>query len=413
MRIGITIGIQKKNESIWINGIKMNAIFLAKALKLTGHKVTIIDTSNKIGVPKQEDLDFDIKEFPTKRLNDEHPNLDLLIMLGTSLPQEWIENWKAFDPRRRVIKYQCGNNYVIDMERSIFASEEQRKDDKHICEYQRGVLDAIWYVPQQGHQNRSYYAALMDLPIEKVIPVPFVWDPMFLDRDIDSWEKRVNSGEVKIEETGIPVYVPSRDKDNLRYFIMEPNNNVVKFCSIPILIIELLKRTGQKIGMTHVVSGNRLIQNKYFQSWLKKLDIAKPGDVNIRTHGRLPVIPALAKFADVVVSHQWHNPLNYAYLDTLYLQYPLIHNAEMIRDAGYYYPDFNIQAGSKELKYAIENHDQNLDRYNENTEAVLQRYTVYNEGMIDIYTKLINSIKTNTIDSSLSYEYDWKTNLYK
>ena len=32
MRIGITIGIQKKNESIWINGIKMNAIFLAKAL---------------------------------------------------------------------------------------------------------------------------------------------------------------------------------------------------------------------------------------------------------------------------------------------------------------------------------------------------------------------------------------------
>jgi len=413
MRIGITIGIQKKNESIWINGIKMNAIFLAKALKLTGHKITIIDTSNKIGVPKQEDLDFDIKEFPTKRLNDEHPNLDLLIMLGTSLPTEWIKNWKSFDPRRRVIKYQCGNNYVIDMERCIFASEEQRNDDKHICEYQRGVLDAIWYVPQQGHQNRSYYAALMDLPIEKVIPVPFVWDPMFLDRDIDNWEKRVSSGEVKVEETGVPVYVPGRDKDTLRYFIMEPNNNVVKFCSIPLLIIELLKRSGQKIGMAHVVSGNRLIQNKYFQSWLKKLDITKPGDVNLRTHGRLPVIPALAKFADVVVSHQWHNPLNYAYLDTLYLQYPLIHNAEMIRDVGYYYPDFNIHAGSKELKYAIENHDQNLDRYNKNTEAVLERYTVYNEGMIEIYAKLINSIKTNTIDSSLSYEYDWKTNLYK
>ena len=413
MHIGITIGIQKKNESIWINGIKMNAIFLAKALKLTGNKVTIIDTSNKIGVPKQEDLDFDIKEFPTKRLNDEHPNIDILIMLGTSLPEKWLRDWKALDPRRRVIKYQCGNNYVIDMERSIFATEEQRKDKSFICEYQRGVLDGIWYVPQQGHQNRSYYAALMDLPIENVIPVPFVWDPMFLDRDVETWHERIKSGEAKVEETGVPVYVPNRNIDTFRYFIMEPNQNVVKFCSIPILIIELLKRTGQKIGMANIISGARLIKNGFFQSWLTKLDLAKPGDTNLRTHCRMAVIPALAKYADVVVSHQWHNPLNYAYLDTLYLQYPLIHNAEMIKDAGYYYPGFDAHTGMQELKYAIENHDGNLEAYNENTERVLERYTVYNEGMIEIYTKLLNGLKTKTIDSSLSYEYDWKTNLYK
>lgn len=413
MHIGITIGIKKEKESIWINGIKMNAIFLAKALKATGHKVTILDTSSALKKITKDNIDFDINEFPVKKFSAEVKNVQLLIMLGTSLTTDILLQWKGGDPRRRVIKYQCGNNYVIDMERSIFANERQLKDPGFITEYQRGVLDGIWYVPQQGHQNRSYYAALMDLPIEKVIPVPFVWDPMFLDRDIDSFSDKLEKGELNLSENGFPVYIPGKNKDNLRYFIMEPNNNVVKFAQIPLLIIELLKRSGQKIGITNIISGKRLIKNPYWQSMIKKLDLVKPGSIDIRTHGRLPIIPAIAKFGDVVVSHQWHNPLNYAYLDILYLQYPLIHNADMIQDAGYYYSDFDIHAGMKELKYAIENHDKRLEEYNENTEIVLERYTTYNEGMIKIYKKLIDNIMYNKIDSSLSYEYDWKTNLYQ
>ena len=48
MYIGVTIGLQKEFESIWINGIKMNAIFLVNVLKQTGHKVVLLDTSQKI-----------------------------------------------------------------------------------------------------------------------------------------------------------------------------------------------------------------------------------------------------------------------------------------------------------------------------------------------------------------------------
>jgi spore maturation protein CgeB len=44
MYIGITIGLQTENESIWINGIKMNAIFLMNALQVAGHKVVLLDT---------------------------------------------------------------------------------------------------------------------------------------------------------------------------------------------------------------------------------------------------------------------------------------------------------------------------------------------------------------------------------
>ena len=34
MKIGITLGLKKKNESMWINGIKLNAIFLMNALEV-------------------------------------------------------------------------------------------------------------------------------------------------------------------------------------------------------------------------------------------------------------------------------------------------------------------------------------------------------------------------------------------
>lgn len=413
MEIGITIGITKENESIWINGIKMNAIFLSKALQKAGHKVTILDTNPTLPKITNDIIDYDLNEFPTEKFSDYDSNIELLILLGTSFLTPILVEWKARDPRRRIIKYQCGNNYVIDMERSLFPKDQTDPKNCGITEYQRGCLDEIWYVPQQGYQNKSYYAAMYDLPLEKVIPVPFIWDPMFLDRDIDIHIAKLENKEINIAQNGFPVYRPGRPEELRKFFIMEPNSNVVKFAHIPLLIIELFKRAGNKIGMAHIMSGDRLIHNSYWQSMISKLDLLKPGDTNIRTHGRLPVIPALAAYADFVVSHQWHNPLNYAYLDTLYLRYPLIHNAEMIQDAGYYYEGFNAHDGLAKLEYAIANHDNETETYNERSEEVLNRYTINNDDMIELYTKLISDLKSKKRDGSLSYEYDWKTNLYK
>lgn len=411
MRIGITIGITKEKESIWTNGIKLNAIFLSKALKRTGHDVTILDTGQALSKITQDNVDFDIKEFPTKKYMEVQNGIELMIMLGTSFETDYVKKWKHADPRRRVVKYHCGNNYVIDMERSIFPKVEPNKTGASA--YQRGCIDEVWYVPQQGTQNKSYYAVLYDIPLEKVIPVPFVWDPHFLDRDCSIFQNRLSSGEYTLQEHGFPVYVPKKDKDGLRYCIMEPNHNVVKYATIPIMIVDLVKRGGRGIGSLNVMSSNHLIKNSYWKSIIKNLDIAKPGSTELRCHGRLPVIPTLAKYADFIVSHQWHNPLNYAYLDALYLQYPLIHNAEMLKDAGYYYPGFNIHDGAKKLEYAIKNHDVNLEKYNSQSEKVLERYTIYNQGLIDIYCELIHNLKYKKSSEDLSYEYDPKTNLYK
>jgi hypothetical protein len=49
MNIGITVGLQEENESLWINGIKLNVLNLVETLSRIGeHNVYILDTSKKV-----------------------------------------------------------------------------------------------------------------------------------------------------------------------------------------------------------------------------------------------------------------------------------------------------------------------------------------------------------------------------
>lgn len=409
MHIGITVGLRSKRESIWINGIKMNAIFLANALKKTGHKVTLLDTSKVLTAKElKTEVVWDTKEFSIKKFNSAIKSIDTLILLGTSLPERELAVFKALGPNKKIVKYQCGNNYVIDMERCIFPKGEHK--DQGIAAFQRNVIDEVWYVPQQGYQNHHYYRILHDLPEDKVKPVPFVWDPMFIDEACDLFSKKVEDGVIN---SGFPVYVPNRPKNKLNICVFEPNLNVVKYSAIPILITEEYFRNGGEFENLNIMSSIHMHDNSYWNSIVTKLDIFKSPDVNFKVSGRLPVVPMLAQKADIVVSHQWENPLNYAYMDVMYLNYPLVHNADMIKDAGYYYEGFDISKGYKKLKKAIESHDKNLEAYTENVQNVLTRYTVYNEGLIDTYGKLLENLKEGHNKHGLSHKYDWKTNLYK
>ena len=62
------------------------------------------------------------------------------------------------------------------MERVLF-----RGDTDQAPTLQKG-LDELWYVPQQQKHNHDYYRILHWLEEDKVKPVPFVWDPMFIDK---------------------------------------------------------------------------------------------------------------------------------------------------------------------------------------------------------------------------------------
>ena len=111
--------------------------------------------------------------FPIYNYVEKEKETDLLIMLGATFPDTDILKFKANDKRKKVIKYICGNNYFNDALSSMFKRSPETGYNQE--------LDEVWFVPQQDVLNREYYRILHNVPADKVRPVPFVWDPIFLD----------------------------------------------------------------------------------------------------------------------------------------------------------------------------------------------------------------------------------------
>lgn len=398
MKIGITIGLTRENESLWINGIKLNALYLSKMLQqIEGNEVWILDTSDN--VKDLTKVQWDINQFPIHKFTEKFKDVELLFTLGTSLPTSYIEVMKKYNPDIKIIKYQCGNNYVVDMERVLFGDD----DADGIPAWDNGH-DETWLIPQQEYQNKEYFKHIYRQEDKYVKVVPFIWDPMFIDR---------NSDLLKSLGKKFPGYTPKPASEK-KISVMEPNLNVVKYALFPILIAEGLFRKGGKESFKQIwiASGKKLLKNKYFKGMLGFLDMVKSNSGSIKFVSRYPVTTMLAEESDVVLSHQWANPLNYSYLDAIHFGYPLVHNAEMIKDAGYYYEDFNITQGIEQLEMALNEHDNNIEKYKITNQRVLDRYTSTNPELVDTYRKLIENLWEPN-KHALSYEYDWKTNLYK
>lgn len=421
MKIGITIGIRNKKESMWINGIKMNAIFLQKTLQQLGHDVYLLDTNkvvprNKVTGKLDDNLvTWDTEKYPCYDFEKKFKEMDVLFLLGVAIGPDLVSVFKKTGSNKRVVKYSCGNNYVLDMEHMIFKEGEDA--DKMGVTFNQNI-DEVWYVPQQGYQNRDYYAVTHRLPVEKVFACPFVWDPMFIDDATSLYSKDSvdENGNVVPTPESLPIYIPGKKQEDLQLVTFEPNLNVVKFSMIPMLIAEEALERGRTFKNMHIVSAARLYKNGFWKKFVSKLHVTQKrnpdGSSKLMVQHRYPIHYLLSKFADIVLSHQWENPLNYAYLDVMYLQFPLIHNADMIKDAGYYYPDFEIHKGTDLLEWVMDNHDKNIDEYNAKNEEVMTRYTVYNDGLLDTYSKLLDNLMAGENIHGLSLDYNWKTNLY-
>ncbi len=153
---------------------------------------------------------------------------------------------------------------------------------------------------------------------------------------------------------------------------MEPNINVVKFCFYPALIAELAYRERpDDIKLLQVTNAQHIATNcKEFISLINQLDI-------VHNHkavflGRFDTPTYLSEHTDIVVSHQWENPLNYFYLEVCWQGYPLVHNATLCTDLGYY-QDNNVSDRARRVVEAIDFHDSQLAQYLGTSSARLLR----------------------------------------
>lgn len=406
MNIGITIHLGSENESLWINGIKQNAIYLLKALTMAGHNVYLVNASTAVQAPYDNKVAWDVNEIPVRDWTEAFHETEILILLGATYSENDMKKFRTSGPNKKVIRYVCGNHYTLDLEESMFDRKtiETSKKTGYLQE-----VDEVWLIPQQANTNLEYLRVLHNLEADKVKVVPFIWDPMFIDITTSAF----NNPELmdNLEDAVLPLYVPGKENAKKQLACFEPNINIFKWSMVPTLIVEDYFKEGGEFDKITVFCADNLLKQEYYPSVIQHTKLFNSDPIKINWLPRIQMAVALAKSADIVLAHQWENALNYSYLDALYLQYPLIHNADFIKDAGYFYEGFNIAEGREQLKLAMNNHDANLDEYNDNSERVLTRYTVYNEEMIELYNKLIdNVIEPNTHE--LSHDYNWETNTY-
>ena len=417
LKIGLTIGLKENTESIWTNGMKQNVLVLYRLLKNSklDYDVYLLNTlkidwsvNNSTDIAKQNCiLDVNqngeeilipkyLKDIKFVDFSENYLDMDLLICIGSQILNSEIEKFKSSGENKKVIGYKCGNNYVISMENIIFKESSDTSiyqfDDKY---------DEIWYVPQQDEVNKGYYNTLYRT---NAIIVPFIWHNKYLLESLIEIETFHKKG---IYKKG---WQYDLNKEKKKIGVMEPNINIVKFCLIPSLITEQSYRSDigkNKIEGLMLTNAMDIAKHREFMGIIKTFDLFK--DNKITAEGRFQTAFVLTQHIDILVCHQLLNPLNYLYLDAAYMGYPVLHNAPMCKDLGYYYEGSDTLEASEKLNWILENHDNNIDEYNKKNDKVLERYYADNEKLVKIYDDLIFNLFNG---GNHDLVYNEKTNRY-
>ncbi len=364
LRVGISVGLMGGDDPTWVNGMVQNVIYAYRLFRrMPGVSevflLNIADSWNgQPDYPKRFGLEV-------RQLHLGMEGIDLLIELGCVVPTLCKQNLQ--EKGGKVVSYVAGNSFIMTLEGVVL----QFKDRGEI--YPDRVFDACWMTPQHIHTNKYYVESIKRVPVSEI---PQVWDPICL--------------ETALNFTGLNFgYTPGKKKHKVAVF--EPNIDVVKTFHFPLLICEEAFREEPKL-LEHVFLTNtlRFKGNPHFEELIGALDLKRYGKVT--SEGRFATPVLMSQHADFVVTHQWENALNYLYYDVLYGNYPLIHNSPLIRDCGYYYPDFDTKEGGRVLARALREHDHELLDYQHRAQAVLRRVASNSPENIGAHAKLVDAL---------------------
>ncbi|AOL08513.1 MULTISPECIES: DUF2827 domain-containing protein [Burkholderia] len=362
LSIGITIGLHHAAESLWVNGIKQNALYLMKLFQHSplGHQVTLVNTTN---VKITSELPWDTTQYPIRSFDDAKDSLDVLIELGGQIDQQQTAYLQVRGTK--VVSYCCGPEYVHMMQAMIFG----RRHAETVFINQR--YDQVWIIPQVVDTSASYFSVLRRQPVREV---PFVWDPMCVEERSAALP---HHGEYR--PTGQPK----------RLSVMEPNIDVTKFCLYPLLIAELgYRKFGEKIAYVHATNTEHLAKNSpEFIGIAHHLDLVRDSKISFVGYYNTPQF--LSEFTDIVISHQSGLALNYFYFDVCWNGYALIHNAYLCRELGYFYNEQDAEEGALQLGQAIDSHDEKWVDYKNRQREFIGGFLSTNSKQIESYDRLL------------------------
>ena len=125
--IGINIRITESDYSVWSNGLRQNIFILAQTFSLLGdYKVYIVNTGEK-SIPMGPNLSWDTEKFKTVHYDDIKDDLDVYFVMGAEILTE--QGYYLKKRGCRIVYYNCGNRYLIDMEDILFKGGKGKRQD--------------------------------------------------------------------------------------------------------------------------------------------------------------------------------------------------------------------------------------------------------------------------------------------
>lgn len=374
--IGITFSVPENTYSLYSNGIRQNVLYLNEVLNTLEYDVYLICDK-----PMIKDLPtFDYEKYKTVLVNSpefKEIKWDIYIQMGLSIPLPEVQALKSTGCK--IIFYKCGNDYMIEMEQVLFGTSApyypQYADIKD-----SSLVDEVWMIPQSENTNYHYWQTRYRCPIRII---PFIWSPRLLEHICST----------------IPHQGLFRDRGaNKKIAIFEPNLNMVKYSLPAVMVCEAgYRRLEDKSQLEKVFVTNANAHHSYgnfsvlqFSRMTYNLDLYI--DKKLSVEARYNSVFFMNDYSDIAVSHQWENPLNYLYLDLAWMGWPILHNAELCKDIGYYYEGFQFEEGGKMLQYIIQTHHKVAEEYKLKNRELMKRYLPSNPEILAGYRLLIDNL---------------------
>lgn len=362
MKIGLTLNM---SVAFWANGMQQNIVFLYSLLKSIGHDCFYITHEEPKYVIHKNHKGMVLGDL----LKDESEVFDIIFIAGFDLSESMFRLLKKRNPNLKIILIHYGNKLMDDMHYGVCGPDNSRSPIK-----KSSFIDEIWTSPHYEFSIpylKTYYNN------EKIKIAPYIWDSFFVDEKVSHLKK------LKLD----PYFNSSKVN---QICIFEPNKTHSKNCLLPIMICERFSQLfSDEINSINVFCAEKIRKRVFFSSFIKGLSVGRKEDFMF-FNNRWSSLDACSKFGSTVISHQINNELNYSHFESLYLGLPLIHNSEMLQDVGYYYPEFDVDMGAKQLKNAMLNHSKFHSSYVRDCNKFLESFSPYSENNINQYNSLLN-----------------------
>lgn len=354
MRVGITC---RDESRVWNNGLHQNAYNLFCLYKNLGLDISLVSQfpdSKKI-------FNHNIKTLTLESIND----FDVILEVSESLNDILYD--KFISAGKKLVSINYGNVLMTFYEDLVMDKSSS------FCFSRPDVEN--WISP-----HFYFSSGITKVTSKKDAKIcPYIWSSEFLTKFS--------------EKNNLNIFESAMELDTKKIGILEPNLSFIKNCIYPILGCEILERENQnKISEVLVFNFDRMKTSKRFLEIIKDFDLFINKKISFESRYSLPTLIG-KKYFGTVVSNNVYNDLNYLTLECMFLNIPIIHNSYFCKDAGYFYQNsFDAKEIKNKLKEAIDSHQDNRKKYEENSKNVLWKFSPENKDNIKEYESLLNSI---------------------